>query len=325
MDVKQFTRDGLSFITVRNRNFFEVTFCSLGASVYDILYHFDHMSLTTKNTKDYLKTNLYYGKTIGRVAGRIKQGRIDINNRTYYLAINEDVNVLHGGYFGLSAQTFIPEIKQDDGKVVITYSYYSMDLESGFPGNLNVKIIYTMYEKEDNLEVAFEASCDKDSVLNLTNHLYFTLGEKNNDNLKLKMNASKYIKVDDENLLPLEEVEVDDEIFDFKEGMFIKEHVLDEKLTSTKANGYDHLFVIDKQDDYLLTLESSKYCLDIHSSYDCSIIYSDNIIDATPVLNTNQNQHRAVAIEPQKNQVGDISLKAYDVYKQYIHYHFRRK
>lgn len=324
MDIKKYTKETLEFISIRNRNFFEVTLCSLGASIYEISYHFVPMTMTTRNVKDFLSTSSYYGKTIGRVAGRISNGLLVLNNQYYRLAQNENNNVLHGGYFGISSQTFSSTIIEHEDKVIVEYRHTSYDLTSGFPGTINLLVRYIVKEKEDNLRVEFEATSDKDTVLNLTNHAYFSLGEVNNYNLKLTANVNKYIYPDDKNLLPLFEKDVD-ERFDFKNGLKFIDHIFDKELVDVKANGYDHMLIIDKKDNHLLSLESSKYILDVYSSYDCVQIYSDNIIDNIKMKGTENIHHRSVAIEPQKHQLGDITLKFNDVYNHYIEYNFRRK
>lgn len=324
MEYKTFKLDGAQFITIRNRNFFEVTLCCVGASIYEINHHFKTLTLTPTSTKDFLKPTSYYGKTIGRVAGRIAKGKIIVNNKQYYLAQNENENVLHGGYFGLSTQTFTHSINIEDDKAIVEFKYTSLDLESGFPGTLDVLVRYIILEKEDVLRVEFEAKSDKDTVLNLTNHAYFTLNESTNHNLLLKMNADKFIYPDDKNLLPLEYKEVD-EIFDFRNGLYFKDYIFNNNLTSVKAGGYDHMLISNNEDDHLLTLEGSKYVLDIYSSYKGLQLYSDNIIDNVSMKDTSNICHRGVALEPQLDQLGDINLKAYETYNHYIEYRFGSK
>ena len=325
MEIKQFRQNNIDFITVRNRDFFEVTFSSLGASVYSIKHHFNYLSLTPSNIKDFLRDDIYHGKTIGRVAGRIKRGIVNINNRSYFIAQNENETALHGGYFGLSTRIFNSVINQEVDKVIITYSYISYDLESGFKGTVKLDVIYTVYEKENTLLVEFRAKSDGDTVLNLTNHLYFSLGENNLDNLVLKMNASSYIYGDDKTLIPREVREVNEDKFDFRQGRKISEFVNDEELVKVRAKGYDHQFLIDKENDHLLTLEGPRYVLDMSSSYDTCLLYSDNYENGASYFNTEQTTHRAVALEPQLNQLSSISLIAYETYYHYIKYTFKRK
>ena len=324
MEYKTYKLDGAEFITIRNRNFFEVTLCCVGASIYEINHHFKTLTLTPSNVKDFLKPTSYYGKTLGRVAGRIAKGKIVINGKHYFLAQNENENVLHGGYFGLSTQTFTPTINILEDKAIVEFKYTSLDLESGFPGTLDVLVRYIILEKEDVLRIEYIAKSDKDTVLNLTNHVYFTLNETTNHNLLLKMNADKFIYPDDKNLLPLEYKDVD-EVFDFRDGLYFKDHIFDNALTNVKASGYDHMFISSNEDDHLLTLEGSKYILDIHSSYKALQMYSDNIIDNVPMKDTLNISHRGVALEPQLDQLGDINLKAYENYNHYIEYRFGNK
>ena len=325
MLIKHLIHMNHSLTEITTRRFFKVLLSPLGASVVEIKHENNMLNMVPASLNDFFKPGMYYGKTIGRVAGRIKNGRASINGRDYFIAMNEGVNALHGGYFGLSDCLFKEHIEQFNDRVEVTYSYKSMDLESGFPGNLDVNIKYTIFEDESVLLVEFVATSDKDTIVNLTNHLFFTLGEENIDNLKLTMNAEKYVFPDDKDFCPLKINDVEDEMFDFRNGLRLSEYVNDERLTGVKAGGYDHQFIIEKENDHLLRLEGNKYLLDISSSYDACIVYSDNIVDNIKVKHTEQPNRRSIALEPQKNQLGDISLKAYDVYKHFIKYEFKRK
>ena len=323
MNIRKYNLHGYEFIKVRNDNFFDITFCSLGASIYQIEYHFIPLILSPTDEKDFLLSSVYHGKTIGRIAGRIKNNLLILNGKYYRLAQNEGNNVLHGGLFGLSNQNFQSKIIENSDNVVIEYTYFSMDLESGFPGNVSVLVRYIV-DNQNSIRVEYEAISDKDTILNLTNHAYFCLGNKNVYDLKLTANVNKYIYPDDKDLCVVSKKDIDNK-FDFKNGMFFKEHIFDEELVNVKAFGYDHMLLIDKINDHLLTLENDKFILDIKSSFNAAQIYTDNYVTNIKMNGTDEIHHRGVAIEPQNDQLGDLSLKAGQKYKQYIQYNFRRK
>lgn len=323
MDIKKYCLYSYEFIKIRNKNFFEVTFCSLGASIYQIEYHFDLLTLSPESEKDFILPSIYHGKTIGRVAGRIKGNTLSLNGRYYRLSQNEGNNVLHGGFFGLSSQNFVSKIIENEDSVIVEYRYLSMDLESGFPGAVEVLVRYIV-DNNDSIRVEYEALSDKDTILNLTNHSYFSLGSKNVYDLKLTANVNKYIYPDDKDLCVIEERNIDNK-FDFSNGMKFKEHIFDASLVNVKAYGYDHMLLIDKLDDNLLKIENDKYILEINSSFNAVQIYTDNYVNNIIMKGTDEIRHRAVAIEPQNNQLSDLTLKAGQKYKQYIIYNFRRK
>lgn len=93
--------------------------------------------------------------------------------------LNEPHASLHGGREGLSTKTFSYEIKEDNDETTLIFNYLSKDLEEGLPGNVNLKVTYTLYNSKNEFLLEYSASSDKDTVLALTNHSYFTLGSKN--------------------------------------------------------------------------------------------------------------------------------------------------
>ena len=95
--IKSYKENGLEFIQVSNKLGLEVTLCSLGAAIFSISFLDDFMTYNPKNTQEFLRENVYHGKTIGRVAGRITGNKIVIDGKTYTLDANENGNVLHGG------------------------------------------------------------------------------------------------------------------------------------------------------------------------------------------------------------------------------------
>jgi len=102
MNINEWSSDGLQLIKVENNVGLTITFANLGASVFSIYLNDEIMTMTTKNIADFKKTNVYYGKTIGRIANRIEDGKIEINNQVFQLTQNEGNNTLHGGPEGLS-------------------------------------------------------------------------------------------------------------------------------------------------------------------------------------------------------------------------------
>lgn len=318
MIVKEYTQAGLKFIKVINSSSLDVTFCDFGASFYDIHYLGDPMILSCKNVLDFLKPGVYYGKTIGRVAGRINNSVAFINNVPYYLA-NVGVKriCLHGGMFGLSTQRFTYELDVKDHEMSLTFKYYSMHLESGFPGNMTVKVIYKMYDFKNDIDVKFIAISDQDTLCNLTNHAYFNLGEASNNHLYLKMDADRFIEVN-QDMIPICEKHVDD-IRDFSSFKCIGEHVNNDVLNYT--DGYDQHFLFKKDAEKVIQLKGERYQLKITTDYDGAQIYSDNFNNVESITSDLFN-HRSVAIEPEDSHLLSHLLKANQQYVRNINYHF---
>ena len=171
----------MQFVTLKNEKM-EVILCDRGASIFRIIFDNHEMVLTPKHPNDFLKKDLFYGKTIGMVCGRIV-----IDNQI----------VLHGGDNGLSNQDFEYVVKDNSA----TFSYKK------------VKVIYTLLDNE--LRVEFIVEADEPQLVALTNHSYFCLGEDDINNLQLEINSDKYIVVD-KNLVPIGTSQIDKQ-YDFHE------------------------------------------------------------------------------------------------------------
>ncbi len=195
------------------------------------------------NIDDYLKTESYFGCVVGRFGNRIAKGKFTLNGKTYSLATNNGVNHLHGGPEGFCKKVW--DAKQLDSSSV-EFSYLSKDMEEGYPGNLQVKVTYRL-TADRGVEIAYSATTDKPTVLNLTNHNYWNLeGERDtsiNDHL-LQIFASKYTPVDS-TLIPTGELaSVEGTPFDFRKPTAIGDRVAADHDQIKYGKGYDHNFVV---------------------------------------------------------------------------------
>ncbi|WP_345210140.1 aldose epimerase family protein [Mucilaginibacter gynuensis] len=189
----------------------------------------------------------FFGAIIGRYGNRIAKGKFTLDGKTYQLDINDGVNTLHGGLKGFYAQVF--DAKQvDDQNLELTY--ISDDGQGGYPGTLTVKVTYTLTD-DNALKIAYHATTDKATVVNLTNHAYFNLNGAGSptitDNI-LQINADTFNPVDT-TLIPTGVLQpVKGTPFDFTTAKAIGKDidVTDEQLKNGK--GYDHNFVINKND-----------------------------------------------------------------------------
>lgn len=194
----------------------------------------------------YLKQESYFGCVVGRFGNRIAKGKFTLNGKTYTLATNNGANHLHGGPKGFCTKVW--DAKQIDENSV-EFSYLSKDMEEGYPGNLQVKVTYTL-TADRGVEIQYSATTDKPTVLNLTNHNYWNLdGERDtsiNDHL-LQIYASKYTPVDP-TLIPTGELaSVEGTPFDFRKPTAIGERVNADHPQIKYGKGYDHNFVLVPQ------------------------------------------------------------------------------
>jgi aldose 1-epimerase len=202
----------------------------------------------------YIKSNPYFGATIGRYGNRIARGTFTLNGTTYKLDINNDPNTLHGGFNGFNTQVW--QAAPHSGKTVsLTLSRVSAAGEggttpgtTGYPGNLNVAVTFTL-RNDNSLRIGYKATTDAPTVVNLTNHSYWNLHGEGigtiNDQL-LQLNASRYTPVD-ATLIPTGALaSVKHTPMDFLKFHAIGARIRDNFQQLVIAKGYDHNWVINR-------------------------------------------------------------------------------
>ena len=189
-------------------------------------------------------TEPYFGATIGRYGNRIAKGKFTLDGKQYSLATNNGTNSLHGGKKGF--QYVIWDAKQM-GDSVLELTYLAKDMEEGYPGNLQVKVTYSL-TNENELKLDYEATTDKKTVVNLTNHAFFNLngqGSGTINNHEMMINADSYTPVDS-SLIPTGKNEpVANTPFDFRLPTMIGKNVDADNTQIKNGEGYDHNFVLN--------------------------------------------------------------------------------
>ena len=242
----------------------------------------------------------YFGALIGRYSNRIAKGKFSLDNQEYTLAVNNGVNHLHGGLKGFDKVVWDAKTIISDSTVSLELSYLSKDMEEGYPGNLETKVTYTL-NNEDELSVSYEATTDKPTIVNLTQHSYFNLtADFNKDILghELVINADSFLPVDN-TLIPTGEFrDVTGTPFDFKTSKAIGTHIDNENIQLKNGLGYDHCWVLNDQDTGVRFVASayepvSGRLLEVFSDEPGIQFYSGNFLDGTlPSKNNGVYQHR---------------------------------
>ena len=200
--------------------------------------------------EEYETETPYFGALIGRYGNRIAKGRFSLNDTTYTLAVNNGVNHLHGGLKGFDKVVWQAETTSSPTEASLVLKYLSKDMEEGYPGNLATTVTYTL-NNHNELEVKYEASTDKTTIVNLTQHSYFNLSADFNQTVldhELTINADAFIPVD-ETLIPLGNLsEVSQTPFDFRASKRIGQHIDEENTQLINGLGYDHCWALNDQD-----------------------------------------------------------------------------
>src|SRR5215472_1735164 len=197
----------------------------------------------------YVNDKSYFGALIGRYGNRIGHAQFTLDGKTYTLAKNNGENTLHGGTKGFNKAVWTAkEIPAKNGQA-LELTYLSKDGEEGFPGNLDVRVIYTLTDSNE-LEIDYSATSDKTTVVNLTNHSYFNLaGAGSRDILDhvLTMEADKFTPVD-AGLIPTGELrDVASTPFDFRKPTAIGARIKEDNEQLKLGGGYDHNFVLRRK------------------------------------------------------------------------------
>ena len=234
----------------------------------DVLLGLSDLSLVNDDTA-------YFGAVIGRVANRIKNASFSLNDKTYTLAANNNGNHLHGGLKGFDKRVFNARPVSDG----IVFTYHSPDGEEGYPGNLDVKVIYSL--EGNALKIDYEAVSDKDTIVNLTNHMYFNLSGGKRDILDhtLRLAASKVALVDENCMSTGEVIDVSGTPFDFGEAGPIRKGARSDHPSIIAARGLDHPYVLDPgADQIVLSDPESGRTLTISTDAPSIQVYSGNYL-----------------------------------------------
>ncbi|HXH05769.1 MAG TPA: aldose epimerase family protein [Vicinamibacterales bacterium] len=200
-----------------------------------------------ENLDGYLRDNSpYFGAIIGRYANRIGGARFALDGRTYRLAANDGPNHLHGGLRGFDKRVWTAEPFERPAEAGVVLRYTSPDGEEGYPGRLDARVTYTLTARNE-LIVDYQATADRPTIVNLTQHSYFNLTGATRDILAhvLWVDADRYTPVD-ERLIPTGELaSVDGTPFDFRTPTPIGARIAQRHPQLRRGRGYDHNFVLN--------------------------------------------------------------------------------
>jgi aldose 1-epimerase len=243
----------VDLFVLKNSNNFKVAITNYGGrlvslqvpdkkgNLVDVVLGYDELKTYQKPKEP------FFGALIGRYGNRIAKGKFTLDGKAHQLDINDGVNTLHGGFNGFYSKVW--DAKQSSSQK-LELSYLSKDGEGGYPGNLTVKVIYTLTD-DNALKIDYTATTDKATIVNLTNHAYFNLsgaGDSTITDHLLQIDAANFTPIDT-TLIPTGKLQpVKGTPFDFTAAKAIGTEINQQNDQLKNGKGYDHNFVLNKND-----------------------------------------------------------------------------
>lgn len=250
---------------------------------------FEDVVLGYDNIEQYEVNKPSFGGLVGRHANRIAKASFTLNGKTYSLEQNSGQNNLHSGWSGYQRRLWQGKIKEEEENSV-EFSLYSPNLDQGFPGNLEVKVTYTLTE-ENALKLSYYAISDADTILNLTNHSYFNLaGHASGDVLSqvVWLDADYFTETDAESIPTGVILPVEGTAMDFRQKKRIGKEISSEEEAIVLGNGYDHNWVLKTEDGKVSLVagmedEESGRGMKVYTNMPGLQFYTGNFLDGTEV------------------------------------------
>ena len=279
------------------------------------------------------KGNPYFGALIGRYGNRIANGKFTLDGKTYALATNNNGNHLHGGIKGFDKVVWNVDAASDSA---LHLSYNSKDGEEGYPGNLQVKVVYSL-DNDNALKIDYTASIDKACPINLTNHTYFNLSAGKDSTIldhELMIDADRYTAVNDK-LIPTGQLpSVKNTPMDFTKAKRVGNDI------DKVKGGFDHNWVLNKKDESLSLIATlyhpaSGRFMEVYTTQPGVQFYTGNFLDGTLTGGKNGAkyvQHSGLCLEtqhfpdsPNQPSFPSTVLKPGETYHQVTVYKFSTK
>jgi aldose 1-epimerase len=300
----------IHIFTLSNSKGTEVKIINYGGIVVSIVVpdrngRFDDVVLGYDKLEGYLKNSAYFGAIIGRHANRIENAGFEINGAAYNVTKNEGENQLHGGLIGFDKVVWQAEIVTKEQDESLQLSYISKDGEEGYPGNLDVKVTYTL-TNDNALKIDYYGISDKDTVVNLTNHSYFNLsGHKSGNILKheVMINSDKFT-VNDRYSIPTGEIrDVKGTPMDFTKLTTVEEGIFTDYEQLVFGNGYDHNWVLNLTREKAAEVfdPASGRVMEVYTTKPGIQFYTGNYVDESEYCKegAKYNKNSALCLETQ--------------------------
>lgn len=279
--------------TLKNKNGMMATITPYGGKIISLMVpdrngKLGDVVLGYDSAKQYPDGNPYFGALIGRYGNRIAKGKFVLEGTDYQLKTNNGLNALHGGPGGFHNVNW--RLEKSELTNTVELYYLSQDGEEGYPGNMKVKVTYSLTD-DNELVIDYEATTDKATIVNLTHHSFFNLAGAGNGTIldhSLFINADKFTPVD-EGLIPTGELkEVKGNPFDFTKATKIGDRIDENDAQLKNGKGYDHNWVLNRKDDGLslaaiVSEPVSGRVMEVWTTEPGLQFYSGNFLDGTDI------------------------------------------
>lgn len=272
-------------VTIANGQGLSLTAIALGGIVTSLQVpdrrgRSGNVVLALPTPEDYAKPHPYFGAIVGRYANRIAGGRFLLDGVEVRLPLNDGPNTLHGGPAGFGARTWdLERVSSSALELRLT----SEDGDQGFPGRLALRVRYELTPANE-WRMAYEAQCDRPTVLNPSQHAYFNLaGGGSILDHRLTIPAARYCAVDT-TLIPQDVAAVAGTPFDFREPTTIGARIDEPHPQLQRARGYDHNWVLDGEGLRLAALleePTSGRAMEVRTTEPGLQFYSGNFLDGS--------------------------------------------
>ena len=303
----------IKIFTLENK-FLKVELLNLGAIIKKIELkdkngNIKNVVLGYEDIEKYRENPAYLGAVIGRTAGRIKDGILKLDATEYQLDKNNNGNTLHGGKNSISHRFWNVQNIENG----LCFSIKSSDLDNGYPANVEIKVSYILNDNE--LLIKYFATTDNLTYLNLTNHSYFNLSG-NPDNIIyediLKIDSDYLIGIN-ENSIPYETINLDNNIFNFREAKKLEEFFkADDKQKTIANNGIDHPYIFNEKIGKLeIKNIKSGIKMSVETNNPAVVIYTANYLQ-----DIGFKKHSAICFETQEvpNLYRDKNINVYPTF-----------
>lgn len=324
-------------IRLINRNGITASILTLGATWQEFLLpeengQLKNVVLGHSKPSDYLKNGICAGQTIGRVAGRIKEGHVTIDDKHYYLPKNNNGNCLHGGPNGFHRQHWDYELQEEEDAVGVILTYIAKESKDGFPGNMKVSAHYRL-DNENCLRVVYTGfEADATTLFNPTNHVYFNLSQRDDLSTHTLCILANQVLETSAQLIPSGQYrDVTNTAYDFRSAKFLLPVI-------HETGGLDDAFVLTAPVEKPVAILSDQESGDevaIYSARNGLVVYSFNFPEEGVVFARSEHRtnlkHEGVALEAQTLpdaihhvQFGNILLRPSQSISHEIVYAFKR-